>query len=400
MKKLLLITIVALSINANAQWVQQTSSTTNGLNEVCFVNADTGYAVAIHNLAPAIIKTVDGGANWTNIYSGSFSFYSVFFYNNLIGYVGCANSQLLETVDGGATWTGGFVNCCSNGYNSIYATTATNAVAVGGDGAGNGALFRTTTGGTNWTATAITPTGMFDLNCVHFPTLTTGYVVGNQGTMLKTTNAGANWAYITPSVITQYHSVFFTDSLTGYAVGNGGTIIKTVNGGTSWVSQTSGSATAILYDVYFVNASVGYICGSGGILLKTIDGGTNWIAQVSTTALDLHSIDFPTACVGYSVGTASIIIKNTCSTTSINEVNTNSFELYPNPTTSETTINFAVEQKNTTIRITDVLGKEIKTINFTGRQLTIEKGELKQGIYFVQTTDEQKNICNRKVVIQ
>ena len=400
MKKLLLITIVALSFNANAQWVQQTSSTTNSLNEVFFVNADTGYAVAMHNLAPAIIKTVNGGANWTNLYSSSTSFYSVFFYNANVGYVGCGLSQILKTVDGGATWTGGNINCCANGYNSIYATTATNAVVVGGDGAGNGALFRTTTGGVNWTATAITPTGMFDLNCVHFPTLTTGYVVGNQGTMLKTINAGANWAYITPSVITQYHSVFFTDSLTGYAVGQGGTIIKTVNGGSSWTSQISGTAITPLYDVFFVNSSEGYICGGGGLVLKTINGGANWIAQVSTTTLDLHSIHFPTSCIGYSVGTGSVIIKHSCSTTSINENNFNSFELYPNPTTAQTTINFAVEQKNTTIRITDVLGKEIKTINFTGKQLTIEKGELKQGIYFVQTTDEQKNICNRKVVIQ
>ena len=77
-----------------------------------------------------------------------------------------------------------------------------------------------------------------------------------------------------------------------------------------------------------------------------------------------------------------------------------SFVIAPNPVTSQTTISFSAEQKNTTIRITGLLGKEIKTINFTGRQLTIEKGELKAGIYFIQTTDENKNVTNKKIIIE
>ncbi len=72
----------------------------------------------------------------------------------------------------------------------------------------------------------------------------------------------------------------------------------------------------------------------------------------------------------------------------------------PNPFTSQTTITFSELQKKTTIRITDLLGQEIKIINFTGKQLVIDKAEMKAGIYFVQTTDEQKNICNKKIIIQ
>ena len=72
----------------------------------------------------------------------------------------------------------------------------------------------------------------------------------------------------------------------------------------------------------------------------------------------------------------------------------------PNPFTSQTSITFNEEQKNTSIKITDVLGKEIKTIIFTGKQLKIEKGEMKSGIYFVQITDEKKIICNKKIIIQ
>jgi hypothetical protein len=78
----------------------------------------------------------------------------------------------------------------------------------------------------------------------------------------------------------------------------------------------------------------------------------------------------------------------------------NNFTIYPNPFTYQTTIAFSEEQKNTTITITDMLGKIIKTFTFTGRQLIIEKGEMKAGIYFVLTIDQKKNIFKRKIVIQ
>ena len=83
-----------------------------------------------------------------------------------------------------------------------------------------------------------------------------------------------------------------------------------------------------------------------------------------------------------------------------NTLSAATISISPNPFTSATTITFSEAQKNTTIKITDLLGKEIKTINFTGEQLTIEKAEMKAGIYFVQTTDEQKRIYNRKIIIQ
>lgn len=84
-------------------------------------------------------------------------------------------------------------------------------------------------------------------------------------------------------------------------------------------------------------------------------------------------------------------------------VNTNTtagFSIYPNPFNSQTTITFNEIQKNTTIKIIDVLGKEIKVINFTGKQLIIEKGEMQSGIYFVQVTDINKNVVNKRIVVQ
>ena len=78
----------------------------------------------------------------------------------------------------------------------------------------------------------------------------------------------------------------------------------------------------------------------------------------------------------------------------------NGISIYPNPFSYHTYIKFNTEQKNTTVKIMNLLGKEIRTINFTGTQLIIEKGEMGAGVYFVQITDQQKNITNKKIIIQ
>lgn len=107
---------------------------------------------------------------------------------------------------------------------------------------------------------------------------------------------------------------------------------------------------------------------------------------------------------------AVIVTQNLCSGTSTCHNITNvgiaennfatTINIYPNPFTSQTTIEFTQEQKNTTIKIVDVLGKEVKMINFSGKQLIIEKGEMQTGIYFVQIIDENKNFVNKKIVVQ
>ena len=105
---------------------------------------------------------------------------------------------------------------------------------------------------------------------------------------------------------------------------------------------------------------------------------------------------------------AVIVSKNSCSDTSschtiyiagIVENNlAASINIYPNPFTSQTTITFPQEQKNTNLQITDVLGKEIKIINFTGKQLIIEKGEMDAGTYFLRVKTEQE-IVSKKIII-
>ena len=97
----------------------------------------------------------------------------------------------------------------------------------------------------------------------------------------------------------------------------------------------------------------------------------------------------------------SVVGNNQGATVGINEhKEINYVEIYPNPFTSSTTISFSSEQKNSTLYIRDVLGKEINKENFSGKQFIIEKGVLSNGIYFVEIRDENKISINKKIIIQ
>lgn len=81
-----------------------------------------------------------------------------------------------------------------------------------------------------------------------------------------------------------------------------------------------------------------------------------------------------------------------------NSIN-NQINVYPNPFTSHTTLSFNKELKNVSIIITDVIGNEVRSVNFSGSKLTIEKEGLNSGIYFIQVISEKKIVANKKIVV-
>ena len=68
----------------------------------------------------------------------------------------------------------------------------------------------------------------------------TGFVVGDTGTILKSTDAGATWTPLTSGTSTTLHGVYFLDPDEGVAVGDSGTILRTTDGGAAWQSVASG----------------------------------------------------------------------------------------------------------------------------------------------------------------
>jgi photosystem II stability/assembly factor-like uncharacterized protein len=214
-----------------------------------------------------------------------------------------------------AQWVAQNSGTTSN-LNSVYFPDVNTGYTVGD----SGTILKTTDGGANWALQNSNTTA--SLASVHFPAIDTGYAVG-VGSVLKTTNGGVDWINQSSPIAEYLNSVFFTTPDTGYAVGGyqqGDSakvfILKTTNGGSLWSINYIYGDTASdggLNSVYFTDANTGYAVGSfknnsfanspyyRSIIVKTTNGGIDWTMQ-NQYGSDLKSVYFPNADTGYSVG--------------------------------------------------------------------------------------------------
>ncbi len=84
--------------------------------------------------------------------------------------------------------------------------------------------------------------------------------------------------------------------------------------------------------------------------------------------------------------------------TAINPEDEELVSIYPNPFTSQTTIT-STKYKVQSIKIMDVLGNSLQQLSVNNLQSTIDMTGYAKGIYFMQITDEKKNVMSRKIVI-
>src|SRR5256884_269247 len=106
----------------------------------------------------------------------------------------------------------------------------------------------------------------------------TGFVVGDTGTILKSTDAGATWAPLASGTSITLHGIYFLDPNDGIAVGDSGTILRTTDGGAAWQNVPSGVVDG-LRSVSF-NGVNGICGGDSQTILYSTDSGASWqVAQ-------------------------------------------------------------------------------------------------------------------------
>ncbi|MDD5363466.1 MAG: YCF48-related protein [Ignavibacteria bacterium] len=141
----------------------------------------------------------------------------------------------------------------------------------------NGTIIKTTNGGNNWINVSNPATGK-PLMSVHPVNPNVVYVVGWFETIIKTTNGGDNWIIIKNGPWGQgnnYETAYFLDVNTGWITGCCGIILKTINGGDS-LSVYNFPLGELLRDIYFINAQTGIATGSSLGTYKTTNGGNEW----------------------------------------------------------------------------------------------------------------------------
>ena len=189
----------------------------------------------------------------------------------------------------------------------------------------SGLILRTSNRGNTWLPyqTTRVPWNLRGINLINF---TKAWAVGDSGTILKSTRVKVWDPKVSPEELPKanFTSCAFVND-TGWVVGENGSIAFTKTGGNTFSKQfpPQGRANTNFNDVFFgkgrapsIDLNIykpqeGYIVGDSGLILKTTDNGVHWICQESGTTKNLHKIFMLDSLNGIIVGDSGLILKTT-----------------------------------------------------------------------------------------
>jgi len=147
---------------------------------------------------------------------------------------------------------------------------------------------------------------------VFFVNSNTGFIVGDNGSLLKTTNAGAEWIIKNSGTSYALHKVIFINTEVGLIVGENGTVLRSVNAGDNWTAIPTGLPNNVSGNcnrITFANENTGFIASCSGIL-KSTNSGLNW-SLIYPTSTYLFGFNFVNANTGMAIGDNATVIRTT-----------------------------------------------------------------------------------------
>lgn len=302
-------------------------------------------ATATVSSSTQLFKTVDAGANWTEISPAGLPGVprEIAFFSLKLGIVAVSSTaRIFWTDDGGSTWSKGadFGGTRIVGFETVDASTGFVMLS-------NGHIHKTVNAGESWTFESPVPLEFGDITAFDTSDPKKWAAVGELGFVSESPDAGNNWQQVSEGRIGIFHGVAFANANTGVAafapiLVATETALRTIDGGASWsavdpqiaqpfyavmkptgiglliggfeVSQSvDGGASwsnispptssgllagAVVDDLTYV------VCGKNGVVFRTTNGGATWV-DVSFDGISSarHGIDFfPGTETGVMVG--------------------------------------------------------------------------------------------------
>jgi photosystem II stability/assembly factor-like uncharacterized protein len=418
-------------------WYLQTIQDLNGqqVSDLIFMDSLTGYIITNNsnpNDTGYILKSTNGGDNWSIIYRDFRDFSKVKFLNKDTGFVSGGfgtGARLKKTTNGGINWIdlntpgGGLINLYDMllfGNDTIWVTETNQLV---------GGIFRTTNGGLSWNKMDNGIFGSTYPDKIYFYNSRIGFA-SNSSLLFRTTNSGYNWSQVMNN--NGFNDMKFVDSLTGYKAYD--SLKKTTDGGLNWQTQFMPKYPGVNYSndrafsIYIIGGDTlfgvgGYYwtpnSGYKGLIYKTTNGGLNWGYQIPDTGFgitQLNYVYFINKKIGWAYnkigkGVHTIIGGDTTLYTGINNNITFVskefilFQNFPNPFNSTSNIKYKIEKtSNVKLIIFDVTGKNIKTLinkkqNPGSYEIKFDGNNLSSGIYFYSFFANGVRIDTKKMVM-
>jgi photosystem II stability/assembly factor-like uncharacterized protein len=353
--------------DGGSTWNEINCPVTYNLNNVDFVNADTGMVGGHCDIDTEIMRTTNGGTSWElkHLDNMDYTIYDIEYVEGGSGesakaYITAGLSLTWATEDVGESWGGTSIQggCGASDIQSICFLNKNEGWFVGTPVSSTGvSIIHTTDGGMTY-ETQTNPTDPdIKLNSVSFADNQHGIAAGINPWILVTSDGGKNWE--TRSVSNyRWESVHMNPSGKAWAVGMNGIILYSTDWGNTWTTQESGVTTE-LWEVIFIDDNEGWIVGGGGpftpVILHTTTGGL--ITDVNEN----------------NIVTEFVLHQN-----------------YPNPFNPNTNIGYQIPERSFVIlKVFDALGNEIETLvnkeqEAGSYQNTFDAEGLSSGTYFYQ----------------
>ncbi|MCD4698151.1 MAG: T9SS type A sorting domain-containing protein, partial [Bacteroidales bacterium] len=226
--------------NGGTSWTEISATAFDIEPVACnFYNGITGLICGEND----IIRTDNGGYSWEEAFiSGGDNFTDIEYANEsevfICGKTG-PNSYVFKSVDGGLSWDS--LYCFGNINVKDLFFFDQNTVFI----TGTNSIYKSVDGGINWYETTINSSNYSTINSICFPTSDIGYAVGDGDyeTAFKSTDGGETWNIIETGSSSGLNGVYFFDELYGFVVGNNGIVLKTTTGGVTGYAETGISLT-------------------------------------------------------------------------------------------------------------------------------------------------------------
>ena len=375
--------LIFYTSDGGISWDQQESNTTHQIMRIFFLDDKNGWGLTwVYDpfFGTEILKTTDGGANWSvEQYKEEFVFLrGIYFLDTLKGFAGGMPAQFLQTTDGGINWERAHIDSGTFSqfpvidfkfYNELY------GFAVGGRFDIAGVIWRTIDGGQNWVAIDAQyapPDEVWDIH--FFDSLHVMAVGGDPDffgvALMHSIDSGLSWDYYEIGVHGQALSISFRTENEGWAVVPlSESMVTTYDYGVNWTNYIAPDSSK-LYEIVFTDSLTGYAVGEDGVIVKYKYQPPDNVYENSTTVIK----DF-------------VLYQN-----------------YPNPFNPTTTIRYNLsEPGQVSVNIYNVLGNHIATLvqdyKSSGQHSVVWNAENEpSGVYYFQLNMNGK-LATRKMVL-
>jgi hypothetical protein len=404
-------------LQLNAQWshfceFDISSPFYSWFSDADFITADTGIYAFCYHISPSsgggfkVKNTFDRAASWTTTFeyscpgSSSISIETEraqkTFY--MIYYNGYGNS-VEKSADGGSSWS--FIGSVSSDYYDFFAPDTSrffvlfyyNKCKLGryDHGVWN-PFFHSFS---SWYPSRDSK--------IFFADTITGFITvpdtitEMMNAIIKSTDGGSSWSKVLYDTTIRIRNLFFPSLNTGFAVGESGKIVKTADGGSTWTHLNSGTS-GNLNAVYFLNDTLGFACGDSGVIIRTVNGGNSWTTDNTGTLDPFFKIFFVNDSIGYALIDRHLYRTNLNWPVSVWEESESKLagvKLFPNPADQDLFISTSPGAFISEVSIYSLIAQRMLQVKEPKNKINVSG--LRPGVYIAEVVID--GLINRKKLV-